>query len=129
MVPAYRSRSIAPRSRRSAAEVDQLLIVVRRLLDQQSGRISIRHLFYLVVAAGAFEKTERGYANLKHLLTRWRRAGAIEWRVFSDSTRWYYGHPGHPGPRAFLEETIRTYRYGAWHGRDVHVEVWCEKVI
>jgi hypothetical protein len=53
MIPAYRSRSIAPRSRRSAAEVDQLLIVVRRLLDQQSGRISIRHLFYLVVAGGA----------------------------------------------------------------------------
>ena len=115
------------RRRRSAAELDELLSVVHGLLDQQSGKISIRHLFYLVVSQGAIAKTERGYANLKHQLTRWRRAGLIRWRAFSDSTRWYYGNPGHPGPRAFLEEMIRTYRYNLWEKRDAHVEIWVEK--
>lgn len=99
----------------------------RGLLDQQSGQVSIRHLFYLVVSKGAIEKIERDYQNLKHQLTKWRRAGAIDWTAFSDSTRWYYGRPGHAGPRAFLEETIRAYRFNIWEEQDVHVEIWAEK--
>ena len=100
---------------------------MKELLDAQSGPISIRHLFYLTVAQGVVEKTERGYANLKHQLSRWRRARMIEWSAFSDSTRWYYGNPGHAGPRAFLEETIRTYRLNIWESSEAHVEIWCEK--
>lgn len=122
----YQSRSIK-RHRRTHDDLAQLYIVVRDLLEQQSGRISIRHLFYLTVSAGAIEKTERGYANLKHQLTRWRRSGAIDWGAFSDSSRWYYGDQGYASPRAFLEETIRTYRYNIWEFSDAHVEIWCEK--
>jgi hypothetical protein len=123
----YRPRSIATRGRRSAAQLEDLLQIVRALLAQQSGPISIRHLFYLTVAAGAIEKTERGYQNLKHQLTRWRRSGAIEWTAFSDSTRWYYGRPGYSGMRALLEEQIRLYRYDLWAREPVHVEIWAEK--
>jgi hypothetical protein len=123
----YQPRSITGRRRRSAGEIGELLGVVRGLLAQQTGPISIRHLFYLVVSAGAFEKTERGYQNLKHQLTKWRRSGAIDSTAFADATRWYYGNPGHRGPRAFLEETIRTYRFNLWEEQDVHVEIWAEK--
>jgi hypothetical protein len=56
---AYRPRSIATRRRRSAAALADLLHVVVEILDQQSGPISIRHLFYLTVSVGAVEKTER----------------------------------------------------------------------
>jgi hypothetical protein len=61
----YRPRSITGRGRRSATDLADLLQVVRGILDQQSGPISIRHLFYLTVSAGAVEKTERGYQNFK----------------------------------------------------------------
>jgi hypothetical protein len=107
--------------------LDELLQAVLSLLAEQSGPISIRHLFYLTVGVGAVEKTERGYQNLKHQLAKWRRSGAINWTAFSDSTRWYYGHAGHAGPRIFLEETIRTYRYNLWATEDAHVEIWAEK--
>jgi hypothetical protein len=123
----YQPRSIARRRRRSADEIGKLLTVVQGLLAAQSGPISIRHLFYLAVSAGAVEKTERGYQNLKHHLTRWRRAGAIEWAAFSDSTRWYYGRPGHGSAAAFLAESIRTYRHNLWEDQEAHVEIWCEK--
>ncbi len=59
----YEPRSIATRRRRSAGELDELLQVVNGILAQQSGPISIRHLFYRTVAAGVVEKTERGYAG------------------------------------------------------------------
>jgi hypothetical protein len=127
LVRTYRPRSITGRRRRSADDLAGLLQIVRGILDQQSGPISIRHLFYLTVSTGVVEKTERGYQNLKHQLTKWRRAAAIEWASFSDATRWYYGRPGHAGPQAFLEETIRTYRYNLWEEQDVHVEIWAEK--
>src|SRR5215471_15646951 len=111
------------RMRRSAQEIDGLLAVVQELLDQQSGPISIRHLFYLCVSAGAVENTELGYKRLKHHLTRWRRAGAIEWSAFADATRWYYGNPGHESAQAFLAESIRPYRHNLWAERGVHIEV------
>ena len=123
----YRPRSLAKRRRRSVGELDDLLQVVRGLLAQQSGAISIRHLFYLVESTGAIEKTERGYKNLRQQLTKWRRAGSIEWSAFTDSTRWYYGRPGHPSMAACLEESIRTYRYAIWQDVDAHVEIWGEK--
>lgn len=97
----YQPRSITTpsgRKRRSAEDLAELLDVVVRLLDEQSGPISIRHLFYLTVAASAVEKTERGYQNLKHQLAKWRRSGDIEWSAFSDSTRWYYGRRAYSGP-------------------------------
>jgi hypothetical protein len=124
---AYQPRSIATRRRRSADDLAELLAVVRGILAEQTGPITIRHLFYLCVSARAVEKTERGYQNLKHQLAKWRRASAIDWAAFSDSTRWYYGRTGHAGPREFLEETIRTYRYDLWHDRETHVEIWAEK--
>ncbi len=125
----YRPRPIASqtRRRRSPDELAELLRVVQDLLDQQTGRISIRHLFYLVVSAGAIEKTDRGYQNLKQQLTNWRRAGVIDWDAFSDSTRWYYGRPGHASAEEFLRESIRTYRFNLWATRPVHVEIWAEK--
>lgn len=126
---AYRPRSIKRRRRRrrTAADLADLLQVVLVTLDQQSGPISIRHLFYLLVGLGVIEKTERAYQNLKHQLTRWRRAGEIDWTAFADSTRWYYGRPGHGSMTECIDESIRTYRRNLWAERDVHIEVWAEK--
>jgi hypothetical protein len=119
--------SNAPRIRRSKSELLGLRLGVQRLLDEEDGPISIRHLFYRAVAAGLIEKSERAYKNLQQQLTKWRRAGLIPWDAFSDSTRWHYGRVAQSSMAAYLAESVRLYRYDLWRDRDVYCEIWVEK--
>lgn len=115
------------RIRRSNAQLDDLLSGANRILAEQTGQISIRHLFYRIVGTGIIAKTEKDYARLCKLLSKWRRAGAIPWTAFVDSTRWHYGTATHANLDAALKNTVANYRKNLWADQDTHIEVWCEK--
>ena len=121
----YRPRSIKPR--RTNAELDLILQASKRILKEENGKVTIRHLFYRLVGERLLEKNEREYKKLGTYLMKWRRSGDIPWSAFADNTRWYYGSTGYSSMEAALKNTRDTYRRNLWATQPVFVELWAEK--
>ncbi len=124
--PVYRSSSIK-RKRRTKQELQAILDACRSIIAEEKGTITIRHLFYRLVALKLLEKTEREYDKLSGYLMKWRRSREIPWTAFADNTRWYYGGRTYAGLTAALENTANTYRRDLWSSQEVYVEIWTEK--
>ncbi len=113
--------------RRSKEQLAELLDAINEILKGEDGAITIRHLFYRLVAPGLIPKTEPAYKCLTKHLGKWRRAELIRWDAFADNTRWKYGGRRFNGLDDALEETVRTYRKNLWRDQQYYVEVWVEK--
>jgi hypothetical protein len=121
---AYRSRST---SRRSPAEMSELLAAIRSILDGEEHAITVRHLFYRLVGLGVIPKTEKAYRGVVHHLSNWRRDGTVPWHAFADSTRWHIRAQTFDGIEEALERTRQTYRRDLWSTQRHYVELWLEK--
>jgi len=114
--------------RRTAAEMDTLLMAIHYILAGEESTISVRHLFYrLSSTMGIIEKTEVAYHSLVAHLSRWRRAGEVPWSAFADSTRWHIRKPTFDGIADALQRTHETYRRDLWSNQPHYCEVWVEK--
>jgi hypothetical protein len=96
-------------------------------LDGEEHPITVRHLFYRLVGPGIISKTEAEYKNLGRLLTRWRRAGRIDWTAFADSTRWHIRAQTFDSLDDALRRTRETYRRDLWSTQPYYCELWIEK--
>lgn len=122
----YRSRSIK-RKRRTNQELRAILNAARAIIAEENGAITIRHLFYRLVALKLIEKTESEYAKLGSYLMKWRRSKEIPWSAFADNTRYYYGTRGYFSIEDALRDTRDSYRRNLWASQDTFIEIWCEK--
>lgn len=79
-----RVRGLAPWSPRAATLT--LLQQVRAVLVEYAAHLplTVRQVFYRLVGAYGFAKTERSYKQLGEHLNRARRAGLIEWEALRD---------------------------------------------
>jgi hypothetical protein len=128
-LPRYQASLIADgrRKQRTPEELDALLGAILRVLDESREQITIRHLFYRLVSLKALEKTEKDCEVLQYHLTKWRRAGLVEYSAFADSTRWYIRKPSYDGLHDALERTRDNYRRDMWAAQPYYVEVWVDK--
>jgi len=88
--------------------------------------LTVRQVFYRLVATYGFEKTERAYGRLCEHLVRARRAKLIPFGVIRDDGPVSYSSEWHDGPEAFWDETverIREYRRDRQAGQRVRVEL------
>jgi hypothetical protein len=79
-----RPRGLAPWTPQARTLV--LLGQVRSVLSEYAAYLplSIRQIFYRLVGAHGYDKTERAYQNLIEMLTRARRGGAIPFDAIRD---------------------------------------------
>jgi hypothetical protein len=122
----YRSSSIK-RKRRTNQQLSAILEATRAIIAEEQGAITIRHLFYRLVALKLLEKTEREYDKLSGYLMKWRRSKEIPWSAFADNTRYYYGARGYLSMADALRDTCDSYRRNLWASQNAFVEIWCEK--
>jgi hypothetical protein len=114
-------------TRRSPAQMAELLSAIKAIVDVEETAITIRHLFYRLVGLGVIEKTERAYKALCGHLSRWRKSGEVPWDAFSDSTRWHIRPPLFDGIADALRRTRESYRRDLWATQPYYTEVWVEK--
>src|SRR5439155_1835909 len=120
---AYRSRP----TRRTPAQMAELLDAIQTILDAEEHQITVRHLFYRLESIGVIPKTEPAYKSLVHHLSNWRRSEEIPWDAFADSTRWHIRKPTFDGVEDALQRTRETYRRDMWSTQPHYVELWLEK--
>jgi hypothetical protein len=90
-------------------------------------RMSIRQLYYQLVARRVIEKTEQSYKRVCDAAVQLRLSGDLLYGKIADGHRTRRGVYQHGGLRAALDNAHAMYRRNHWLDQPVHVEVWCEK--
>ena len=89
--------------------------------------LTLRQLYYQMVARALVPNTQRAYKRLGKLMTDARMIGMISWRAIEDRTRALQGNSHWANPASIMESAVAGYRIDKWSTQPHRVEVWIEK--
>jgi hypothetical protein len=116
--------------KRFGADAMSMIKTINGILETYEAQgfdLSLRQLYYQLVARALIENTERSYKNIGNLVSDARLAGLIDWDMIKDRGREMTKNPHWESPRQFLENVAPQFRFNLWHDQDVYVEVMVEK--
>ena len=93
----------------------------------QGYRLTLRQLYYQLVARDLLPNSQRDYKRLGDLIVKARMAGYIDWESIVDRGRVPVVPAEWDSPRSILVSAAESYRLDRWSGQAWYVEVWCEK--
>lgn len=95
---------------------------------QQMGYdLTLRQVYYQLVARGVIPNNERSYKNLGNLISDGRIAGLISWQAIVDRTRSLRANPHWSTPAEIIETAAQQFALNKWQDQPNYVEVWVEK--
>lgn len=108
-----------------------LLDTVQAILREYRRQLPLtnRQIFYRLVGAHGFDKTEKAYARLCEYLNRARRAGIIPFESIRDDGTDSRGGPGWTSPQSFwryVQGSADGYVHDETDGQPYHCELWVE---
>lgn len=110
----------------SFATID-LVNAVLTEYQKQGFRLTLRQLYYQLVARGYIENSLRSYKNLGNLVSIARQAGLVDWEMIEDRNRETH-IPNHwKDPAEIVEAAARQFRIGKWQEQPWYIEVMVEK--
>jgi hypothetical protein len=89
--------------------------------------MTVRQIYYRLVANGTIPKTELAYKCLARWVKQMRLDGDMPWGWIEDSTRRVRQPLTFTGPDDALFWLAKTYRRDLWDDQPSRVEIWCEK--
>ena len=93
----------------------------------QGYSLTLRQVYYQMVARDIIPNNQRSYKNLGNLINDARLAGLIDWNAIEDRTRNLKGLSHWNTPGSVIESAAYSYRRNHWAGQEHYVEVWVEK--
>lgn len=90
-------------------------------------RLTIRQLYYQLVARGVIANTVKSYDNVVNLLTNARLAGLVDWDVIEDRTRGFIDRPHWDSGGELLEACANQYHEDLWQDQEYRLFVVVEK--
>jgi hypothetical protein len=113
------------------AKTAALIEEVREVLDEYGDYLplTIRQIFYRLVGARGYEKTERAYDRLVEVLNKARRARLIDFDTIRDDgfyrTAWLGWRSLEQAQQSLIKHAS-SYRLDRQTGQPVRLAVWCE---
>lgn len=107
-----------------------ILVEAVRVLDQyeaQGYRLTLRQLYYQLVAGGHVANNLRVYKQVGDVVNNARLAGIVDWDRIEDRVRVPQANSHWENPRQIVEAAIKSYYKSRWERQEEYVEVWCEK--
>lgn len=90
--------------------------------------LTLRQLYYRIVAAGRIPNTQESYNRLGTIVSKARMAGLIDWTHVTDRLRMLSTNDGYDtDPADAINTTAGGYAEALWRNQPEHVEVWVEK--
>lgn len=89
--------------------------------------LTLRQLYYQMVARGYIENSERSYKNFGNVIDDGRLAGLIDWDRIIDRTRNLRENGHFANPAAIMRAAVQSYQNDKWARQPYRVEVWIEK--
>lgn len=116
--------------RRFTAEQTERIGLINSILDEyqkQGLDMTLRQVYYQLVARGHIANEDREYESLGRLLKNGRMAGHISWTAIVDRGRNLRGLRTYSHPRQLLKQAAEDYRRDLWADQPWRPEVWVEK--
>jgi len=93
----------------------------------QGFNLTLRQVYYQMVARAIIPNNERSYKNLGNLISDARLAGLVDWNAIEDRTRYLRGNSHWLTPGSMIDSAAYSYHLDHWKGQRDYVEVWVEK--
>jgi len=106
--------------------IDKINELIRNYM-MQGYSLTLRQVYYQLVAKAIIENNERSYKNIGNLISNARLAGLIDWNSIEDRTRNMRGNSHWSTPGSIIDSAAYSYHLNHWEGQDYYVEVWVEK--
>lgn len=95
---------------------------------QQAGyRLTLRQLYYQLVARDIVPNTKRSYQNMGRLLNDGRMMGLVDWDAIEDRTRIPRKASEFEDLSSLSRAALAAFRLDRWEGQRNYVELWVEK--
>lgn len=107
-----------------------LIELVNQVVDEYSAQgyeLTLRQVYYQLVARGYIPNNERSYKNVGSLINDGRLAGLIDWHSVTDRTRNLRSESHWDTPADVIASARYSYNLDKWKGQPNYVEVWVEK--
>ena len=107
-----------------------LIDIVNGILEEyeiQGFRLSLRQLYYQLVARDYIPNTQRSYKNVGSLVSNARQAGLIDWDMIEDRGRSTVTTSHWSNPGEIVRAAARQFRIEKWADQPYHIEVMVEK--
>lgn len=95
--------------------------------DRQGYRLSLRQLYYQLVARDYIENTVKSYKRIGNLVSDARLAGLLDWNMIEDRNRETVLPNEWESPAEIVHAAASQFRVDRWMGQPCHVEVMVEK--
>jgi hypothetical protein len=95
--------------------------------EAQGYDLSLRQLYYQLVAANIIPNSERSYKNVGSLVDDARKAGLIDWDVIKDRGREMVQNSHWDNPSDILNSCASQFQIDKWADQENYVEVMVEK--
>lgn len=108
----------------------EFLAKVTKVCDEyhaQGYKLTLRQLYYQLVASDLIPNKQLEYKRLSKFLTQARMAGLVDWDIIEDRIRLPRREPHWDGIRDLMHNAIEGYRCDRWEDQDKFLEVWVEK--
>ena len=93
----------------------------------QGYRLSVRQLYYQLVARAVIENSQRSYKRIVDLVSNARLAGLLDWNMIEDRGRETITPPMWDDPAQIVEAAATQFAIDRWADQENHVEVMVEK--
>ncbi|GGC74755.1 hypothetical protein [Enterococcus wangshanyuanii] len=116
--------------KRFRAESLQMIERVNQVIEEYQEKgydLTLRQVYYQLVATDLIPNSERSYKNLGTLINDGRLAGVIDWNSIIDRTRSIRGLRSDENPQDAIRRAFAHYRLDKWKNQPYHIEVWVEK--
>lgn len=89
--------------------------------------LSVRQLYYQLVARGYIENTQKSYKRICDLVNNARLAGLIDWEMITDRGRETVTPRTWKSPAEIIKQAAIQFKLDLWKTQDSYVEVMVEK--
>ena len=90
--------------------------------------LTLRQLYYQLVARDVIPNTERSYKNFGDLISNARLAGMVDWTAIVDRTRVTKARSHWNHPSEIIESAYHSYNIDQWKDQAYRPRVWIEKM-
>jgi len=116
-------------AKNSLAYLEPVQIILNDL--RQYWPLTLRQVYYQLVAALVIENADREYRKLSRMLTKARLDGLVEWDALEDRSRFTLQSAGYWNKSTFIESELSAflsgYRRDLLQSQPIALEVWIEK--
>jgi len=108
----------------------ELITTANGILNEYAGqgyRLSLRQLYYQLVARDFIENTVKSYKRIGNLVSDARLAGLLDWGMIEDCGRDANIPTAWTSPAEIVRAAAQQFRVDRWQGQPCHVEVMVEK--